>query len=369
MENLAGARFKRRPSAKDGFMPGIKKRTAPKAAPAMIPAPTRKEIMAKTIQDFQQDLEVFLKGLAPPQRPASMYEPFRYLLDGGGKRVRPLLVMMSTLACGGTVALSMNAAAAMEILHNFTLVHDDIMDQSPLRRGRETVYKKWNESTAILLGDMMIGIAYRLLDKYNTHANFGAIMSSFTRGLIEVCEGQAYDLDFRHIENITMPEYIEMIEKKTARLLEMSAEIGAQIAGASHEDCAALKTFARSMGIAFQIQDDLLDITATGTEFGKVVGQDIVEGKKTYLICRALEKATVPQDIALLKEFCVKGGLPESYIAPMQDIFERTGVYDDARAEVARYTHEAETALMQLPQNDGREMLEQLLKMMAGRKN
>ncbi|HYF04402.1 MAG TPA: polyprenyl synthetase family protein [Patescibacteria group bacterium] len=325
--------------------------------------------MAKTIEDFQQDLEFFLKEIASPQKPASMYEPFRYLLDGGGKRVRPLLVMMSTLACGGTPGLSLNAAAAMEILHNFTLVHDDIMDQSPLRRGRETVYKKWNESTAILLGDMMIGIAYRLLDKYNHHKNFGAIMSSFTRGLIEVCEGQAYDLDFRHIENITMQDYILMIEKKTAMLLEMSAEIGAQIAGASHKDCMALKTFARSMGIAFQIQDDLLDMTATGTDFGKVVGQDIVEGKKTYLIVRALEKATEPQDKALLKEFCIKGGLPQSHIVTMQDIFTRTGVYDDARAEVTRYTQEADSTLMQMPQNDGRDMLEQLLKMLAGRKN
>jgi len=166
-----------------------------------------------------------------------------------------------------------------------------------------------------------------------------------------------------------MQDYILMIEKKTAMLLEMSAEIGAQIAGASHKDCMALKTFARSMGIAFQIQDDLLDMTATGTDFGKVVGQDIVEGKKTYLIVRALEKATEPQDKALLKEFCIKGGLPQSHIVTMQDIFTRTGVYDDARAEVTRYTQEADSTLMQMPQNDGRDMLEQLLKMLAGRKN
>lgn len=325
--------------------------------------------MTEKIQEFQQHIEQVLKETASPKQPASIYEPFRYILDGGGKRVRPLLVMMSAAASGGDAFKSTNAAAAVEILHNFTLVHDDIMDQSPLRRGRETVFKKWDDSTAILLGDMMIGFAYRLLNSYQEHKNFGAIMGSFTRGLIEVCEGQAYDVDFRHIENITMSDYILMIEKKTARLLEMSAEIGAQIAGAKDEHCAALKTYARSMGIAFQIQDDLLDVTATGTDFGKVVGQDIIEGKKTYLIVRALEKAADPQDKKLLKEFCVKGGLPESHIATMQDIFERTGVYDDARAEVARYTAEAETALLKLPHNDGREMLEQLLKMLAGRKN
>ncbi|MES2766347.1 MAG: polyprenyl synthetase family protein [Bacteroidota bacterium] len=325
--------------------------------------------MTEKIHEFQAEIEKVLKETASPQSPASIYEPFRYLLEGGGKRVRPLLVMMSAAACGGDAFKSTNAAAAVEILHNFTLVHDDIMDQSPLRRGRETVYKKWNDSTAILLGDMMIGFAYRLLNSYQEHKNFGAIMGSFTRGLIEVCEGQAYDVDFRHIENITMSDYLLMIEKKTARLLEMSAEIGAQIANAKDEDCAALKTYARAMGIAFQIQDDLLDVTATGTDFGKVVGQDIVEGKKTYLIVRALEKATEPEDTKLLKEFCAKGGLPEEYIAPMQDIFKRTGVYDDARGEVGRYTQEANDALLQLPDNEGRAMLAYLLEMLAGRKN
>ena len=225
------------------------------------------------------------------REPHSLYKPSAYILKSGGKRLRPLLVLFSTKAVGGKFSKAYNAAIAVELLHNFTLVHDDIMDNADKRRGRLTVHKKYDLSTAILAGDSLLSVAYEFLLK-DSGDYLKQVMASFTHGLVEVCEGQSMDKEFELLTDVSIDEYIIMIEKKTAAMAQMCCTIGALIACASNHEVKALAAFGKNIGIAFQIQDDLLDISADESEFGKFVGGDLVEGKKTYLFLKALEKSS-----------------------------------------------------------------------------
>ena len=216
------------------------------------------------------------------RKPASLYEPGSYILNSGGKRLRPLLVLLSSKAVGGKFEKVYNAAAAVEMLHNFTLVHDDIMDNAEKRRGRLTLHKMFNHSTAILTGDSLLSIAYEYLLK-DCNGNSKEVVSSFTHGLIEVCEGQSLDTDFESRKNVSLSEYIIMIKKKTAAMAEMCCRIGALLGGGTNSQVNALGNYGLNLGIAFQIQDDLLDISADEKKFGKTIGGDLVEGKKTFL--------------------------------------------------------------------------------------
>lgn len=324
---------------------------------------------AETFADFQQQIEETLTSVFAPRLPESLYHPITYLFEGGGKRLRPILTMLSAGAVGGDPKLALPSGVAMEILHNFTLVHDDIMDKSPIRRGRETIHKRWNESTAILSGDVMLGIAYHLLlvttDKME---NFPKILTAFTHGLIEVCEGQATDLDFQHVGAVPMAEYLTMIEKKTARLLEMSAVIGGLIGNATEDQLHHLHQFALHLGLAFQIQDDLLDLTAEQHELGKFIGQDIVEGKKTYLIIRATEKARSPEHLHLMQRFYEEKGLGAEHIDTMKSMMSELGVFTDAQLEVNRHLEAAINSINSLPQNYYSQMLAWLIDMLNQRK-
>ena len=234
--------------------------------------------------------ENYLAQLSLPQEPELLYNPIEYSLAGGGKRLRPLLLLLSCEAFSGNHKAALDAAAAVEVFHNFTLLHDDIMDHSPMRRGKPSVAARWGENVAILSGDAMLITAYRLL--CGTPAPMlGRVMEVFNTMAVGVCEGQQYDMDFETRQKVSVVEYMRMIELKTSVLLAGSAMIGALIGGASESDARKLYKYAIELGLAFQLQDDLLD--SYGDErLGKPIGGDILEGKKTFLMITAMSHAS-----------------------------------------------------------------------------
>jgi len=284
---------------------------------------------------IDKQLALALKG----RKPASLYEPASYILESSGKRLRPLLVLLSAKAVGGELNKFYNAALSVEMLHNFTLVHDDIMDNADLRRGNLTIHKKYSLNTAILTGDILAAVAYEFLLK-DCKINARQALQSFTKGLVEVCEGQSLDTEFETRKQVTLPEYINMIEKKTAALARMCCELGAYLADGSKSDIKALSDYGKYLGIAFQIQDDLLDITADKSEFGKRIGGDLMEGKKTFLFIEALEKAGGKDRDDLLKVVTNKG-IKKKEIVYYKKLYEKLGVIGDARTAIRNYTNKA----------------------------
>jgi geranylgeranyl diphosphate synthase type II len=246
--------------------------------------------MMTPIQDLQHLIDDAFSQIQFPSEPADLYNPITYTLGLGGKRLRPLLVLASCQMFGGEITEAINPAIGIELFHNFTLLHDDIMDQAPLRRGKETVYKKWNSNVAILAGDTMFAVANKFMLRTRPHA-ISHVIELFNQTAIEVCEGQQYDMDYEHRNDITIADYLEMIRLKTAVLLAASLKTGAIIAGAGLPDCDYIYQFGINIGLAFQLKDDLLDVYGVQEKFGKVSGGDIIAGKKTYLYLKALESA------------------------------------------------------------------------------
>ncbi|MBR9977236.1 MAG: polyprenyl synthetase family protein [Bacteroidetes bacterium] len=301
------------------------------------------------------------------QCPVTMYEPARYVLNGGGKRIRPILVMLACEAAGGDVRDAIDAGVAVEILHNFTLVHDDIMDHAATRRGRQTVHTKWDRNIAILVGDLLMGNAYKTL--LNTErGDLRALTRVFTDGVIEVCEGQSYDKEFEHRSAVSEAEYLMMIGKKTGWLVAISAEMGAIIGGADERSRTALLEYARCVGRAFQVQDDLLDVVADEETLGKPVGGDILEGKKTYLLVTALDSAT-GEDLDLLQTVAQRNAPRTGLVDRVTEIYRRLGVLDSARNRINDDTQAAIRALNALGDNEGHRMLVWFAHMLLERKH
>ena len=302
----------------------------------------------------------------------------RYVLSGGGKRVRAVLTLLSCEAVGGTVHEALNAAAAIEILHNFTLVHDDIMDNSHTRRGRPTVHAKWNVNTALLTGDVLLGAGYRSLLAGNPRS--GSVLTRvFTSALIDVCEGQALDVAFEGRSDVTVNEYYRMIEKKTAALLSAATELGGLMGKATAHDRTALRRYGRYLGRAFQLRDDLLDVVADQRNLGKPVGGDIIGRKKTFLLLRAAERAT-GDDSIMLASLLQRGeganpappGVAEAttrqrLVETMTSMYRRYGVLEEAEKEIRRNTREALRSLGALRRGRAREMLQWLAEMLVAR--
>ncbi len=234
-------------------------------------------------------IENYLAQIEFPADPELLYAPIGYSLSGGGKRLRPMLVLLACNIFCDDVQRALPAAAAVEMFHNFTLLHDDIMDNAAVRRGKPSVYAKWGQNAAILSGDAMLICAYRLLAE-SPAAALPRIMKTFNDMALEVCEGQQYDMDFEQKQKVSVVEYMHMIELKTSVLLAGAAVIGATLGGASEEDCRKLRRFAVELGLAFQLQDDLLD-SYGDQRLGKAIGGDILEGKKTYLMITAMSRA------------------------------------------------------------------------------
>jgi len=242
------------------------------------------------MQTYIKLIEQQLKELNLPQNPSELYEPIHYILSLGGKRLRPALSLLSCHLFTKNYQKALPVALTIEVFHNFTLVHDDIMDNAPIRRGKKTIHSKWDTNTAILSGDAMLIEAYRLLSDLPTNLLVN-VFPLFNKCAIEVCEGQQYDMNFENIATVSESAYLEMIRLKTAVLLGFSMEAGALVGGADEKSAAALKNFAINIGIGFQLKDDLLDVFGSKEKVGKQTGGDIIANKKTFLLIKALEKA------------------------------------------------------------------------------
>lgn len=312
-----------------------------------------------------------LHGLIRERTPKEVNEACRYVLRARGKRIRAALVLLSCEAVGGKANAALNASVAVEIMHNFTLVHDDIMDNASTRRGRPTVHTQWNINYALLAGDILLGVAYREILRTQTPL-LREILRVFTRGLLEVCEGQALDLEFETRINVTLPDYFAMIEKKTGRLLSTATSIGGLIGGGTARHVAALQSFGLYLGRAFQVQDDLLDVLADEKDFGKTIGGDIIEGKKTFLLLKALESARGAERAVLVNVMKRKHyGRPRSTTAEVHrvtEIYRTTGAIAAARACIQRDTTRAERALAILPDTHARASLLWLSQMLLDRR-
>lgn len=315
---------------------------------------------------YKKVIDERLKQALIEEKPVGLYEPIRYILFAGGKRIRPIILLLSCESLGGDYKDAINAALAVEIFHNFTLVHDDIMDNADLRRGLLTIHKRWGINTAILSGDAMFAIAYKFLSSIKS-ARIDEIFNSFTQAAIEVCEGQALDLELETSFDVSIDDYIKMISKKTASLIKNSARIGALIANGSNEQILALENYGFNLGLAFQFMDDLLDVVASSDEFGKSIGGDIVNGKRTFLLLTAMGKVE-GKDREIIEKVFVKKNLDPSIVHEVKEIYIRYGIVDEAQEMVRFYTNLAINSLEPIPESDSRSMLIWLANKLCERK-
>jgi len=297
-----------------------------------------------SIQEYQSYFVAHLKKNAVAQDPENLYEPAEYILNLGGKRLRPVLTLMTTDIYNGDYKEALSAALSIEVFHNFTLVHDDIMDDAPLRRGHQTVHEKWDINTGILSGDAMLIMAYKFLEYYDSEI-FKSLISVFTKTALEVCEGQQYDVDFETRDDVTIPEYLKMIEYKTGVLVAAAMKMGAIIAGASETDQDHIYNFGRHLGIAFQLQDDYLDAFGDPKTFGKQVGGDIIENKKTYLYLKALAFSDDDDKATLQRLFSSNPDDDSQKINTVKAIFKSTGASEATKNAIEGYTEKAYSVL------------------------
>jgi len=291
---------------------------------------------------YRDAFESGLKNYLDKKSPENLYEPIQYILNLGGKRIRPLLVLMSADLFGKKYKEAVSAALAIEIFHNFTLVHDDIMDSAELRRGSATVHNKWNINTGIISGDVMLIKAYQALEEYENPL-FSKLTKLLNKTALEVCEGQQYDLDFEDKEDVNQNNYLEMIRLKTAVLIGCALKMGALIADASQDDLEAIYKFGELLGIAFQIQDDYLDVYGDSISFGKKIGGDIIENKKTILFHCAMSNGSINEKKELLKWYDKKTGneIGNKKIDIVKSIFDKTNAGEACIKLVNDYTIKA----------------------------
>lgn len=276
--------------------------------------------------------------------PTNLYKPIQYILNLGGKRLRPVLTLMAAELFGVDYKKALNAALSVEIFHNFSLVHDDIMDAAPVRRGKASVHEKWDINTGILSGDAMLILAYSLLEEYEGES-FRSLAKLFSTTAIRVCEGQQYDMDFETRNEVSVSEYLKMIEYKTAVLIGAALQMGAIVAGASREDQLACYEFGKNLGIAFQLKDDYLDAFGNPETFGKQAGGDIIENKKTYLFLKAEEFATDEDKDSLQKFYSNSWPDNSEKVKHVKRIFESSGAVQATKAEIKNYTSKAFSVL------------------------
>lgn len=293
-----------------------------------------------TSKELQEKVQALFANESFLDEPRQLYEPIAYTLALGGKRIRPLLLLAATDLFNGDIEKASNYAIGIETFHNFTLLHDDLMDKSPIRRGQPTVYRKWNENTAILSGDAMNILAWRYFIK-QAHPNMQHILRTFEHTSMEICEGQQYDMNFETRDDVTISEYMEMIRLKTAVLLAAALKIGALTAEADNTDIERVYQFGISIGLAFQLRDDLLDAYGDVATFGKQTGTDIKDNKKNYLFLRALEKGSEQQKKRLTELFNTTPDLPEAKIREVLQIYESLAIRSDVEAAIAKLHDEA----------------------------
>lgn len=278
----------------------------------------------------------YLNNLPYNRKPSSLYEPIKYVLDLGGKRIRPILMMLSYNLYKENPKTILSSACALETYHNYTLLHDDLMDEAPLRRGQQTVHTKWNNNQAILSGDSMLVLAYERLAQVDTK-HLQAVLNLFTETALQIGEGQQYDMEFEHRNDVTVDEYIEMIRLKTSVLLACATKMGALLADASAEDAENLYKFGEQIGLAFQLQDDYLDVYGDSKVFGKKIGGDITSNKKTYMLITAFNRANDKQRAELEEWINKTAFVTEEKIAAVTRLYNEIGVDKLAKEKMDYY--------------------------------
>lgn len=278
----------------------------------------------------------YLASFTNNRNPVNLYEPMNYILSIGGKRIRPILTLIGADIFGNNYKEAIHAALAVEVFHNFSLVHDDIMDNASLRRGKLTVHKKWNTNTAILSGDAMLILAYQLFENY-TPEIFQELAKLFSKTAIEVCEGQQYDIDFENTDNVTEAQYLKMICYKTAVLVGAALKMGAIVAKTNQKNNQLIYDFGVQIGMAFQLQDDYLDTFGDET-FGKKIGGDILENKKTMLFIKAYERANEEDKKQLILWYKNNHRNPEDKIKAVTELFRKTNADAFVRNQIQAYT-------------------------------
>ena len=294
----------------------------------------------QAVSHYQELISQYFLELSFNKEPKNLYEPIEYILHLGGKRMRPVLTLMAAEIFDVDCKKALAAATAIEVFHNFSLVHDDIMDAAPLRRGNETVHEKWDVNTAILSGDAMLILAYQHFEEYEPKI-FRELAKLFSKTALEVCEGQQYDVDFETREDVTIPEYLKMIEYKTAVLVGAAMKMGAIVAETSEENANLIYDFGLNLGIAFQLQDDFLDAFGDPETFGKQVGGDIIENKKTYLYLKAMEFSNVDEKEQLTHLFSIQPSDNSDKIESVKSIFNQTKASEATQKAIQDYTFKA----------------------------
>lgn len=309
-----------------------------------------------SIENYRDSFIDYLQRRTVTREPRNLYEPITYILRLGGKRLRPILTLMTTEIFGTDHKKALDAALAVEVFHNFSLVHDDIMDDAPLRRGQQTVHEKWDLNTGILSGDAMLINAYQLFENYEGDT-FRALAMLFSKTAIEVCEGQQYDIDFETRDDVTVPEYLKMIEYKTAVLVGAAMKMGAIVANASNNCQHLIYEFGKNLGIAFQLQDDYLDVFGDPETFGKQLGGDIIENKKTFLYLKALQHSNTDTADQLLDLYSIRPEASEDKVETVKQVFVESGAAAMITKEIEKYTKKAFSVLDELKIEPGRKQL------------
>ncbi|MEC4004108.1 polyprenyl synthetase family protein [Flavobacterium sp. SUN052] len=308
------------------------------------------------ISHYQELISDYFSELHLTKEPKNLYQPIEYILHLGGKRMRPILTLMATEVFDVDCKKALAAATAVEVFHNFSLVHDDIMDDAPLRRGNETVHEKWNVNTGILSGDAMLILAYQHFEEYEPKI-FRDLAKIFSKTALEVCEGQQYDVDFETRDDVTIQEYLKMVEYKTAVLVAAAMKMGAIVAETTDENANLIYDFGLNLGIAFQLQDDYLDAFGDPETFGKQVGGDIIENKKTYLYLKAIEFAQAEEREQLLHLFSIQPNDNNDKIDSVKEIFNATGASEATQKAIQEYTFKAFETLEQMNISNDKKML------------
>lgn len=301
-------------------------------------------------------IEAYIRSIPLPEHPERLYAPIAYSLAGGGKRVRPLVVGMACELFGGKAADALPLAAAIEVFHNFTLLHDDIMDNAPTRRGKPAVHARWSTNIAILSGDVMLIEAYKLLAMSSAH--LPALLNEFNRMGAEVCEGQQLDIDFEERDEVSLDQYREMIALKTAALIARAAKMGAMVGGAAGQELERMYRFGHQLGLAFQLRDDLLDTYGQMAALGKKVGGDIIEGKKNFLAVTALAMGAADERAELLRLLHDRTTPEGERVERVRTIYDRLGIRRITEERIDTHTALALEALDQIgrPDNELREL-------------
>jgi len=298
----------------------------------------------QNIKFYQEQFLAYLEEYSSLKEPRNLYDPINYILRLGGKRLRPTLTLMTAEIFNENYKKALDAALSVEVFHNFSLIHDDIMDDAPLRRGKQTVHEKWDLNTGILSGDAMLIMAYKLFENYEKDT-FQALAKLFSKTALEVCEGQQYDIDFEELDEVALEDYLKMIEYKTAVLLAAAMQMGAIVAKASLEDQNRIYEFGRNLGIAFQLQDDYLDTFGDPKVFGKQVGGDIIENKKTYLYIKTLLNSNEEGRQQLKHLFEITPSKTDDKVRVVSNLYVSSGADKDIKREIKNYTEKAFSVL------------------------